>query len=66
MFSFVFLRSPYFQQIEEDAQKHAKTILALKIAINSLQTKDMIKLIKFRENVEAFLENLTDESQVSM
>ncbi|KAK6255204.1 hypothetical protein QQP08_014436 [Theobroma cacao] len=57
-------RSPYFQQIEEDAQKHAKTILALKIAINSLQTKDMIKLIKFRENVEAFLENLTDESQV--
>ncbi|XVF29102.1 hypothetical protein REPUB_Repub15cG0091000 [Reevesia pubescens] len=57
-------RSPYFQQIEKDAQKHEKTILELKVAINSLQTKDMIKLVKFQQNVEAFLEVLTDESQV--
>ncbi|XWS22352.1 hypothetical protein CRYUN_Cryun29cG0026400 [Craigia yunnanensis] len=57
-------RSPYFQQIEEDAQKHEKTILELKVLINSLQTKDMIKLIKFQKDAEAFLEVLTDESQV--
>ncbi|XWS35155.1 hypothetical protein CRYUN_Cryun21dG0101600 [Craigia yunnanensis] len=57
-------RSPYFQQIEEDAQKHEKTIMELKVAINSLQTKDMIKLIKFQQDAEAFLEVLTDESQV--
>ncbi|XVF84624.1 hypothetical protein PTKIN_Ptkin17bG0052200 [Pterospermum kingtungense] len=57
-------RSPYFQQIEEDVRKHEKTILELKVAINSLQTKDMVKLIKFRQDAEAFLEVLTDESQV--
>ncbi|KAB2039684.1 hypothetical protein ES319_D02G027700v1 [Gossypium barbadense] len=57
-------RSPFFQQIEEDAQNHAKTILELKAAINSFQTKDMSELIKFQQHMEAILEVLTDENQV--
>ncbi|GAV66162.1 hypothetical protein CFOL_v3_09672, partial [Cephalotus follicularis] len=57
-------RSPYFQQIEADAQKHAKTIMELKITITSFKTKDMIELLKFQKNVESLLENLHDESQV--
>ncbi|KAG4156867.1 hypothetical protein ERO13_D02G025000v2 [Gossypium hirsutum] len=57
-------RSPFFQKIEEDAQNHAKTILELKAAINSFQTKDMTELIKFQQHMEAILEVLTDENQV--
>ncbi|KAG4210065.1 hypothetical protein ERO13_A02G020901v2 [Gossypium hirsutum] len=57
-------RSPFFQQIEEDAKNHAKTILELKAAINCFQTKDMTELIKFQQHMEAILEVLTDENQV--
>ncbi|KDP39350.1 hypothetical protein JCGZ_01107 [Jatropha curcas] len=57
-------RSTYFQQIEEDIQKYAKPILELKVAINSFQTNDMVKLLKFRNNVESILAVLIDESQV--
>ncbi|MBA0737861.1 hypothetical protein Gogos_011300 [Gossypium gossypioides] len=57
-------RSPFFQQIEEDAKNHAKTILELKAAINSFRTKDMTELIKFQQYMEAILEVLTDENQV--
>ncbi|KAL0001890.1 hypothetical protein SO802_015671 [Lithocarpus litseifolius] len=57
-------RSAYFQQIEEDVQKHAKAIVEVKIALNSFQTKDMAELIKFHKYVEQHLEKLTDETQV--
>ncbi|XP_048235290.1 uncharacterized protein At4g04980 isoform X3 [Ricinus communis] len=57
-------RSPYVQQIEEDVQKYKKPILELIVAINSFQTNDMVKLLKFRNNLESVLGVLTDESQV--
>ncbi|KAE7995623.1 hypothetical protein FH972_000398 [Carpinus fangiana] len=57
-------RSAYFQQIEEDVQKYAKSITELKLAISTFQTKDMAELIKFHKSVESILEHLTDESQV--
>lgn len=57
-------RSAYFQQIEEDVQKHAKSIMELKAAISSFQTKDMNEMLKFHKHVESCLEELTDESQV--
>ncbi|CBI38446.3 unnamed protein product, partial [Vitis vinifera] len=57
-------RSAYFQQIEEDVQKHAKSIMELKAAIGSFQTKDMNEMLKFHKHVESCLEELTDESQV--
>ncbi|KAL5581949.1 hypothetical protein UlMin_014391 [Ulmus minor] len=57
-------RSAYFQQIEEDVQKHSKSILEIKAAINSFQSKDMSELVKFHKFVEQHLEKLTDESQV--
>jgi hypothetical protein len=63
-FLLCFLRSAYFQQIEEDVQKHAKSIMNIKAAINSFQTKDMAELIKFHKYVEQHLEQLTDETQV--
>ncbi|KAF8409313.1 hypothetical protein HHK36_005387 [Tetracentron sinense] len=57
-------RSAYFQQIEEDVQKHATSIMEMKTAINSFQTKDMAELIKFHKYVELHLEDLIDETQV--
>ncbi|KAG6661453.1 hypothetical protein CIPAW_03G174400 [Carya illinoinensis] len=57
-------RSAYFQQIEEDVQKHAKSIMDIKTSIDSFQTKDMAELIKFHKHVELHLEQLTDETQV--
>ncbi|XP_073267303.1 uncharacterized protein [Populus alba] len=57
-------RSTYFQQVEEDIKKYSKSIIELKADINSFQTKDMIKLLKFQSNVESILQFLTDESQV--
>ncbi|XP_062162974.1 uncharacterized protein At4g04980-like isoform X2 [Alnus glutinosa] len=57
-------RSAYFQQIEEDVQKYAKSITDLKLTINTFQTKDMAELIKFHKTIESILEHLTDESQV--
>ncbi|XP_011045629.1 PREDICTED: uncharacterized protein At4g04980-like isoform X1 [Populus euphratica] len=57
-------RSTYFQQVEEDIKKYSKSIIELKADINSFQTKDMIKLLKFQSNVESTLQFLTDESQV--
>ena len=63
-FLFPLSRSAYFQQIEEDVQKHAKTIMELKPAITSFQTKDMNEMLKFHKHVESCLEALTDESQV--
>ncbi|KAG5234924.1 RNA-binding protein [Salix suchowensis] len=57
-------RSAYFQQIEEDVQKHAKAITELKATISSFKTKDLSELIKFHKHVESILENLTDETQV--
>ena len=63
---FIFLRSAYFLQIEDDVQKHAKTIVEIKTALTSFQTKDMAELIKFHNHVEQHLEKLTDETQVSL
>ncbi|KAI3846794.1 hypothetical protein MKX03_028310 [Papaver bracteatum] len=57
-------RSAYFQQIEEDVEKHAKTINEMKAALSSFQTKDMSELLKFHQYIELHLEDLTDESQV--
>ncbi|XP_038988200.1 uncharacterized protein LOC103709903 isoform X2 [Phoenix dactylifera] len=57
-------RSAYFQQIEEDAQKYAATIMETKSAINSFRTKDMTELLKFHQHVEQHLGKLTDETQV--
>uniref|UniRef100_A0A2C9W7G8 Hydroxyproline-rich glycoprotein family protein n=1 Tax=Manihot esculenta TaxID=3983 RepID=A0A2C9W7G8_MANES len=57
-------RSTYFLQIQEDIQKYAKSIFELKAAINSFQTNDMVKLLKFRNHFESILGVLTDESQV--
>ncbi|PIA30676.1 hypothetical protein AQUCO_05400050v1 [Aquilegia coerulea] len=57
-------RSSYFQQIEEDVEKHSKTIMEVKTKINSFQTTDMTELLKFHQDVESNLEKLTDETQV--
>ncbi|MBA0840184.1 hypothetical protein Goarm_002785 [Gossypium armourianum] len=57
-------RSDYFQQIEEDVDKHAKSVTELKTAVNTFNTKDMTKLLKFHKHLESILENLTDETQV--
>ncbi|KAH7532905.1 hypothetical protein FEM48_Zijuj04G0072000 [Ziziphus jujuba var. spinosa] len=57
-------RSAYFQQIEEDVVKHLKSIMEIKAAMNSFQTKDMAELIRFHKYVEQHLEKLTDETQV--
>ncbi|XP_031736253.1 uncharacterized protein At4g04980 isoform X3 [Cucumis sativus] len=57
-------RSAYFQQIEEDVKKHAKSITALKPSISSFQSSDMKDLLLFHKQVESVLENLTDESQL--
>ncbi|XP_057537487.1 uncharacterized protein At4g04980 [Amaranthus tricolor] len=57
-------RSSYFQQIEEDVEKHGKTIKEMQGALSSFQTKDMNELFKFYQEVESKLEVLTDESQV--
>ncbi|KAF2305140.1 hypothetical protein GH714_002024 [Hevea brasiliensis] len=57
-------RSAYFQQIEEDVQMYAKSITELKPAISTFKNKDMTELIKFHQQVESVLENLTDETQV--
>ncbi|CAB81040.1 AT4g04980 [Arabidopsis thaliana] len=57
-------RSSYFQQIEEDVQKYAKSIEELKSSIHSFQTKDMKELLEFHSKVESILEKLTDETQV--
>jgi len=61
-----FTRSSYFQQIEEDVQRYTKQITELRSAITNFKTKDMIELVKFHKDVESVLENLTDESQVSL
>lgn len=58
-------RSAYFQQIEEDVQKHSRTIMEIKAAMNSFHTKDMSELIRFHKYVEQHLEKLTDETQVT-
>lgn len=63
-FLFALFRSAYFQQIEEDVQNHAKTIMEVKAAITSFQTKDMNEMLRFHKHVESSLEELTDESQV--
>ncbi|XP_022684694.1 uncharacterized protein At4g04980-like [Setaria italica] len=55
--------SAYFRQIEEDAETHAATILELKDAISSFQSKDMGELARFLEHVEQQLVCLTDETQ---
>lgn len=57
-------RSSYFQQIEEDVQKYAKSIEELKTSIQKFQTKDMKELLEFHSKVESVLEKLTDETQV--
>ncbi|XP_054814264.1 uncharacterized protein At4g04980-like [Prosopis cineraria] len=57
-------RSSYFKKIEEDVAKHEKSILELKAAIASFQTKDMDELVKFHKHEEKNLEKLTDETQV--
>ncbi|CAH2071676.1 unnamed protein product [Thlaspi arvense] len=57
-------RSSYFQQIEEDVQKYAKSIEELKSSIQNFQTKDMKELLEFHSKVESVLEKLTDETQV--
>ncbi|XWS19562.1 hypothetical protein CRYUN_Cryun31cG0026100 [Craigia yunnanensis] len=57
-------RSSYFQQIEEDVEKYAKSITKLKTDISTFSTKDMTELLKFHKHVESILENLTDETQV--
>ncbi|XWS18355.1 hypothetical protein CRYUN_Cryun32bG0036700 [Craigia yunnanensis] len=57
-------RSAYFQQIEEDVEKYAKSITELKTVISTFNTKDMTELLKFHKHVESILENLTDETQV--
>ncbi|XP_027338919.1 uncharacterized protein At4g04980-like [Abrus precatorius] len=57
-------RSSYFQRIEEDVQRYTKHIIELRFAITNFKTNEMTELIKFHEDVESVLENLTDESQV--
>nr|XP_034595176.1 uncharacterized protein At4g04980-like [Setaria viridis] len=56
-------RSAYFRQIEEDAETHTATILELKDAIGSFQSKDMGELARFLEHVEQQLVCLTNETQ---
>lgn len=57
-------RSSYFRKIEDDVQKHATSIMEVKSGLESFETRDMQKLLRFHESIEARLEHLTDESQV--
>lgn len=57
-------RSSYFRKIEDDVQMHASSILEIKSRLESFEARDMQKLLRFHENMEARLEQLTDESQV--
>ncbi|KAI5066848.1 hypothetical protein GOP47_0017376 [Adiantum capillus-veneris] len=57
-------RSSYFRKIEDDVQKHAASILEIKAGLESFETRDMQKLLRFQESIEVRLEQLTDESQV--
>ncbi|KAL2931960.1 hypothetical protein RDABS01_037370, partial [Bienertia sinuspersici] len=57
-------RSSYFQQIEEDIEKHGKSIKEMQVTLASFQNKDMNELLEFYQQVESKLEVLTDESQV--
>lgn len=57
-------RSAYFQQIEEDVEKHGATIKKMQVTLTSFQTKDMDELLKFHRELESTLEVLTDESQI--
>lgn len=61
---FAFLRSSYFQQIEEDVKNHAESIKEVRKNLTSFQATDMNELLKFHRDVESHLEKLTDESQV--
>ncbi|KAL2931956.1 hypothetical protein RDABS01_037366 [Bienertia sinuspersici] len=56
-------RSSYFQQIEEDIEKHGKSIKEMQVTLASFQNKDMNELLEFYQQVESKLEVLTDESQ---
>lgn len=38
----------------------------MKPAISSFETKDMDELLKFHNDVESVLQNLTDETQVTI
>lgn len=60
-----YIRSSYFQQIEEDVQKYSKQITKLIPAIANFKSKDMTVVLKFHRDVESVLEHLTDESQAS-
>ena len=60
------IRSSYFQQIEEDVRKYSKEITELRSSISNFKTKEMTELVKFHKVIESVLENLTDESQVSI
>ena len=62
----LFIRSSYFQQIEEDVQKYTKQIIELRSTLTNLKIKDVTELKKSHKDVESVLEKLTDESQVSL
>jgi hypothetical protein len=57
-------RSSYFRNIEDDVHKHAASIMEVKSCLESFETQDMEKLIRFHQSIEMVLEQLTDESQV--
>eukprot|EP00250_Pteridium_aquilinum_P021412 c25114_g5_i1 orf=700-3336(-) len=57
-------RSSYFRKIEDDVQKHAASIMEIRSGLESFEARDMQKLLRFHESIEARLEQLTDESQV--
>ncbi|MCO5611187.1 hypothetical protein L7F22_065437 [Adiantum nelumboides] len=56
--------SEYFRKIEDDVSKHASSILYVKSQLETFETHDMKQLMRFHRNIEALLEQLTDESQV--
>ncbi|KAL9682535.1 hypothetical protein QQ045_014336 [Rhodiola kirilowii] len=57
-------RSAYFQQIEADVKNYANSIMEVKAALISFQSKNMTELTNFHVYVEEHLEKLKIEMQV--
>ncbi|MCO5592373.1 hypothetical protein L7F22_046375 [Adiantum nelumboides] len=57
-------RSSYFKKIEDDVQRHAALFSKIKAGLESFERQEMQKLLRFSENIEEQLEQLTDESRI--
>ncbi|KAH7283788.1 hypothetical protein KP509_34G023900 [Ceratopteris richardii] len=57
-------RSAYFQKIDDDVHKYTESILTVKSRLETFETANMHHLTQFQSEIEAHLEQLSDETQV--